>query len=166
MPKATQPPAPQVTQPPAPVTSNPKVDIIEQNPKIINTSEPISAGTNKQVDQITTTTKSTAPAKISTVVDLNAKVTQPPTQFNKPQVTQPPAQSNKPQQMEQASQQAIQPKRKYDQQEPVSKQTADVQVENNSTKPKTKEPSAGGDVKKKPKKVKKDAKSSMPDIGT
>ena len=51
-----------------------------------------------------------------------------------------------------------------DQQEPV-KQSVDV-VENKSTKPKTKEPSAGGDVKKKPKKVKKDAKSSMPDIGT
>ena len=115
-PVVTQPPLPVVTQPPASVTSNSKVgsDVVEQNPKI-NKNEPSTSTTNRQVDQITTTTKSTVPAKISTVVDLNAKVTQPPAQFNKPQVTQPPAQFDKPQQMEQASQQAIQPKRKYDQ---------------------------------------------------
>lgn len=166
------------------MTSNPKIG--EQNIKI-NKNEPSTSTNRQQVDPITTTTKTTVPAKISTVADLNAKVTQPPVQFNKPQVTQPPAQLDKPQQMEQASQQAIQPKRKYDQQvctlfvyifgllwlhffvyinqqEPV-KQSVEV-VENKSTKPKTKEPSAGGDVKKKPKKVKKDTKSSMPDIGT
>ena len=163
------------------MTSNPKIG--EQNTKI-NKNEPSTSTNRQQVDPIIATTKTTVPAKISTVADLNAKVTQPPVQFNKPQVTQPPAQFEKPQEMEQASQQAIQPKRKYDQQvctifvyiygllwlhfidqqEPV-KQPVEV-VENKSTKPKTKEPSAGGDVKKKPKKVKKDTKSSMPDIGT